>query len=418
MPTTDIPIAGSAGAAFVSLSVRQVRRLALLKAGLLRPDWCGLPNRAPASGPASSNRAHAAAQRIVEHFGYLQLDTVAIAGARTQGIVLASRLQGFHANTAEELLFPGAPLFEYWGHEACWIPLSLYPAFAFRRREFHVHPWWGNLLSENKRLAKAILERARLDGPFRSLDLEGARHPGWWSIKLAKRIAEALWSTGALVISERKNFQRTYDLPERVLPADVLNARMSDDEAYECLLLTALRGHGFAPTGLLATTWRLRNRRPVLQAALNRLVERGEIVAVQMLCPGKTVPGWLAISDLELVSKADKLRICADKGVLLSPFDPLLWDRARVAQLFDFEQVLEIYKPAAERQFGYYCLPVLAGEQLIARVDLKAHRAAGKLELLSLHIEDAAKRRLARTDAAVEHALKRFAAQVELQLQS
>jgi uncharacterized protein len=398
----------------IVLSERQVRRLALVKAGLLRPQWLGLPSRSRSHGRDAVGRAH----QVVGQFGYLQLDTVSIAGARTQGIVLASRLDGFAANTVEGLLRPGQPLFEYWGHEACWLPMDMYPIFAFRRREFHVHPWWGDLLANHKRIAQDLLDRARSDGPFRSIDLEGERRDGWWNIKLAKRIAEALWSAGALVISERRNFQRIYDLPERVIPAHLLNQEVPADEAYKHLLVRALRGHGFATTGLLAATWRLRNRRPALEAALQGLMERGEIVAATLDAAGKRTQGWLLSTDLELIDKADALRIHAAKGVLLSPFDPILWDRARVAQLFGFEQLLEIYKPAAQRQYGYYCLPVLAGERLIGRVDLKARRTEGLLQLLACHVEPSRARDVPRHRQAIQVALERFAAQVGLELRS
>ena len=137
---------------------------------------------------------------------------------------------------------PGEPLFEYWGHEACWLPLTLYPTFAFRRRQFAVHPWWGDLLNEHPRLARAVMDRAR-DGAFRSTDLEGERRAGWWNIKLAKRIAEALWSSGDLIIRERRNFQRIYDLPERVIPTELLGQEIATMDAYKPVSYTHLRAH-------------------------------------------------------------------------------------------------------------------------------------------------------------------------------
>src|SRR5688500_9257320 len=125
-----------------TLSLRAARRLALARAGLLSPETTGLPRRARGHGPSAFAAAHA----VIGRFGYLQLDTVSVAGARSHTIVLLSRLEGLAASVGEELLTPGAPVFEYWGHEASWIPLALYPAFEFRRREFRRHPWWGDLL--------------------------------------------------------------------------------------------------------------------------------------------------------------------------------------------------------------------------------------------------------------------------------
>jgi hypothetical protein len=127
-----------------TISLTQARRLALLRAGLLKPEWSGLPRRAAGQG----GRARRAAHRIIQRFGYLQLDTVAVAGARSHAIVLLSRLEGFVPQVAEALLQPGEPLFEYWGHEASWLPIDLYPVMAFRREAFQTHPWWGDLIGE------------------------------------------------------------------------------------------------------------------------------------------------------------------------------------------------------------------------------------------------------------------------------
>ena len=396
----------------LSLNATAVRRLALVKAGLLRPELLGLPSRSRARGKQMRERSH----QIINHFGYLQLDTVSVTGARTHGIVLASRLAGMHTGSAEELLQPGEPLFEYWGHEACWLPLALYPVFAFRRREFRVHPWWGDLLTEHPKLVRSILDRARIDGPFRSVDLEGERFPGWWNIKLAKRVAEALWSSGELVIRERRNFQRIYDLTERVIPAPLLSAAESDETAYKTLLLRALAGHGWATTGLLASTWRLRNRRPALEQALKELAEEGSVVPCDFAERQRTTSGWLLASDLEIVDAVENMRVRGDAGVLLSPFDPVLWDRARVGALFGFEQVLEIYKPAAVRQYGYYCMPLLAGDRLIGRVDLKANRTDGSLHVVSRHDERSPARDATRNATSWNRGLTRYAAAVGLEL--
>ena len=143
-------------------------------AGLLAPRHLGLPERAGVRSAQARERCH----RIVEYFGYLQIDTVAVSGARTHCIVLASRLPGLDAALAETLLAPGAPLFEYWGHEACWLPLSLYPCFAWRRKQYRVHPWCGDVLREHRRLARSIVKRIECEGALRSLDLEGRSSAG------------------------------------------------------------------------------------------------------------------------------------------------------------------------------------------------------------------------------------------------
>jgi uncharacterized protein YcaQ len=398
-----------------TLTLRQVRRLALARGGLLKPAWTGLPSR----GAGRGKRARKAAQAILRRFGYLQLDTVSIAGVRSHGLVLLSRLEGFDPSLAEELLQPGEPVFEYWGHEASWIPLELYPAFEFRRQEFHHHPWWGDVLGQFPQVTRRLRDQIRQEGPLRSIDMEGSGSKGWWDLKAAKRVASALWSRGELAIRERKNFQRAYDLAERVIPEALRAQPLTQAEGLEVLLLQALEGHGWATTGTLAATWRLRNCRPELEAALSRLEEQKRIVACSLQEEGgRSTAGWLRPEDLELAHRLDGVRPRKDRGVLLSPFDPLLWDRPRVQRLFGFEQILEIFKPAPQRKYGYYCLPVLAGEELVARFDLKAEKARGRLRLVARHFEgaDSSRPPSAAAAQACRWALDRYCQALELAL--
>jgi len=397
------------------LSVRQARRLALVRAGLLKPEWTGLPRKASGRGV----RARRGAQAVVERFGYLQLDTVSIAGARSHTIVLLSRLEGMHHQLGEELLQQGRPLFEYWGHEACWIPMELYPAFGFRRKAYRIHPWYGDVLGEHRGLARDLKRRIRAEGALRSVDLEGPGGRGWWDFKVAKRVANALWSAGELAIAERVNFQRSYDLVDRVIPDETARRKLSKAASLELLVLKALDGHGWATTQTIVQTWRLSSCRRDVLGALERLVAKGEVLACELENPkGRPSAGWIRTADLELAARTDALRPRSDRGVLLSPFDPVLWDRDRVRRLFGFDQILEIFKPQPKRVYGYYCLPVLAGDQLVARFDFKAERAKGKLRVLSRRFEGTGTERppTKRVGEAARTALERYAEGVGLGL--
>lgn len=369
----------------VSISLKMARRLALARAGLLRAH-------SPRAGGGGERSLRGRALATIDRFGYLQLDTVSVAGARSHSIVLMSRIPRATPALGESLLRPGAPLFEYWGHEVCWMPLSLYPAFAFRRRRFRHHPWWGDVIGAHPRLAEEILRRVREDGPLQSADLEGQSGKGWWDHKPAKTVAVALWSSGDLAVRERRAFQRTFDLPERVIPDAWRNApEPTVEEALRILMLRGLEGHGWATAGTLQRTWRLRLMGKDVARALAGLAEEGSIVpcvlAGDPVRGRKKLSGWIRPGDLALAESLARARPAMAHPVLLSPFDPLLWDRERVRLLFGFEISIEIFVPAAKRVYGYYCMPVLAGERLIARVDLKADRKAGVIRVRSCHPE-------------------------------
>lgn len=390
-----------------AIDVRAARRLALCRAGLLKPELTGMPKRAAGHG----KRARMAAHRIIQRFGYLQLDTVSIAGARSHAIVLHSRLDGFDPAFAEELLQHGEPIFEYWGHEASWIPIELYPSFGFRRDEYSRRPpWWGDLVREHPDVAQNLRRRIRDEGPLRSLDMEGSGSQGWWDLKVAKKVAWAMWSSGELAIRERRNFQRTYDLAERVIPERWRRRQVDKDDAVDALVLRALAGHGWASTGTVAQTFRLRQSE--VTPSLDRLRESGTLVPCALaLDRSHSRRGWIRPADLELAARLEGVRPRKDRGVLLSPFDPVLWDRNRVQLLFGFHQMLEIFKPAVKRIYGYYCLPVLAGGDLIARYDLKADRKRGVLQVVSRRFEgdDPSRPATAADGEAARCALDRYA---------
>jgi uncharacterized protein len=395
------------------IDVVTARRLALARAGLAPTEWTGLPATARGAGPT----ARAAAHGVIARFGYLQLDTISVAGARSHALVLLSRLRGMDPALGERLLVPGAPLFEYFGHEASWMPVEMWPLFAFRRERFRHRPWWRGIIEPHRAVADAILRRARDEGPFRSSDLEGASDRGWWLARSANRIAAALWASGDLAIRERRAFQRIYDLPERVIPEDVRSTQVSVADAHRDLVLLAFDGHGWADARTVAATFRLLPRSEPFLGAMRSLADEGAIVPCALVeDDGHRRAGWIRPRDLDSAARLARWRPRKDRGVLLSPFDPLVWDRGRALRLFGFHYRIEIYTPAAKRRFGYFSMPVLAGERLVARVDVKADRAAGVVRALACHYEAGvpARRAPAADREAVRTAVGRHAAALGL----
>ncbi len=385
----------------------EARRLALARAGLLKPEWTDIPNRSSGARQRDVKSCHT----IIRRFGYLQIDTLSGTGARSHGIVLLSRLDGLDPEIPEQLLRPGEPLFEFWGHEACWLPIELYPTFSFRRKDFRIHPWYGDVLGEHGKLAQQMVRRIRKEGPLRLSDFDSSARFG--PLKLAHVVLGALWLRGDIAIRERVGFQRSFDITERVIPAQWRKKAVPKEKALQFLLLKALEGHGWAQTATLRETWRLSKLQKEIRAALGRLEEAGQIVSCELIKPqSDPVPGWIRPDDLELAVRLKRIRPRTDQGVFLSPFDPVLWDRERVRLLFDFDQVLEVFKPAKKRIYGYYCLPVLAGDRLVARCDLKADRRAGRLNILSTHYE---RKGSAADRQATRIALERYGQALDLQ---
>ena len=387
-----------------TISLREARRLALHRSGLLaNEDW-------PRAVKRRDHIAEAAA--AVERLGYLQLDTIPISGARSHGLVLASRLPGYRPADAESLLGCSGNLFEYWGHEVSWLPMSLYGAMEFRRQDFRNDRWWQEIVKNHPEWIKEVLGRIEAEGPLCSRDFASDNSDGTWYGRPPRRVLAALWSSGELAVRDRVGFERQFDLTERVIPGSA-PAPMPAVEGVALLLETAAALHGWATLGTLCETFRLRRKQPAVVDAVAQLLEAGRLVSCDLVGKrGQRTAGVVRPADLEKAHNLAGAR--GPRGVLLSPFDPLVWDRKRAPLIFGFDSIMEFFKPAAQRKYGYYCLPVLAGEHLVSRVDLKADRKAGSFEILARHDVPVHTKRAA---AAVPLALARHAAAVGLQLQ-
>ncbi len=345
------------------------RRIAIAAQGLAEPR---------PTGPFDRRHLKAVLARIA----LLQIDSVSVL-ARAHYLPLFSRLGAYPRTILDTAAWGPRPrvLFEYWAHEASLLPLRAQPLLRWRmQRASAFEGCYGELATfarERSAYVEQVFSTIVTRGPLVSSDLEGPRGPGgWWGWSDAKRALEFLFWAGRITTATRRGFERVYDLPERVLPAAILNAATpSPAEAHRELLRLAAAALGVATASDLRDYFRLdlADANP----RIAELVEAGELLNV-------TVEGWNGPSYLDpLARRPRRVAACA----LLAPFDPLIWDRSRTERLFGFRYRLEIYTPAAKRQHGYYVLPFLLGDRLVARVDLKSSRATGKLLVLAAHTE-------------------------------
>jgi uncharacterized protein YcaQ len=331
-------------------------------------------------------------EAAIRRLSCVQLDSISTV-ERSHRIVLSSRVGVYPAGTVSRLLGQGR-VFEYWAHEASLLPVEDFPLFRWRM-DGRGH-WDGHerALGDHPEVAEHVLEEIRARGPLGSRHFEGEGGGGMWNWKPAKRVLDALWDRGDLSISGRQGFQRLYDLTERVIPREVLDAPVpSDGEALRGLVLRAVRARGALTESGIAEHWRVPGRTAAVRPHVEALVAEGQLrrLTVDDGGPPVLVPGDLPLR--ETVSPA---------ATLLSPFDNLLWDRAFAERLFGFKHVMEIYKPAPQRVYGYYVLPLLRGDRIVGRADLKSDRKAGVLRVLAFHRESRV-----RDSAALDNAFRR-----------
>jgi len=326
----------------------------------------------------------------------VQLDSIT-AVERSHRITLGSRVGDYPRTTVSRLLGKGR-IFEYWAHEACLIPVEDWPLFRPTMRQHH--PWRGDVLGQNPQLAEEIRAAIRERGPLASRHFEGDGGGGMWNWKPAKVVLEALWHSGEVVIAGRVNgFQRLYDLAERVLPRAVLDAPEPDEPArLRELTQRAVRARGALTESGVVEHWRLRGGAARIRPHADALVDEGVLERVQVEDGGAPVL---------VPAGTDPNPPRPAAAALLSPFDNLLWDRPFARRIFGFDHVIEVYKPAHERRFGYYVLPFLWRDRIVGRADLKTERRAGTLVVKAFHLEGGVRRSAAFEDA-FERALDRL----------
>ena len=326
--------------------------------------------------------------------GLIQIDSVNVL-VRSQELPLYARL-GTHPRSLIPDATADGELFEYWVHEASHVPVELHPYLRWHMNRDHRGGGVNRLFESRHGFVDEVLQRIDREGPIVAGDLKQRRGPKgtWWDWDDGKIALEYLFHRGQLAAVRRPNdFARVYDLADRVLPADVLAVPdVPEVEARKELLVRAARHHGVGTLEDLTDYHRQRN--PPCRPLVPELVEDGRLVEAQ-------VEGW----DKPAYMHPDAViprRV--EATALLSPFDPVVWNRDRTERLFGFRYRIEIYVPKAKRKYGYYVLPILIGDGLAGRVDLKADRAEGVLRVLGLFAEDHADRAAVR--AAIEPELE------------
>lgn len=325
----------------------------------------------------------------IQRMSLLQIDTINIV-ARSPYLVLFSRLGEYQTQWLDNALRQGE-LMEYWAHEACFLPRSDFSLVRHRMLSPDKMGWkyrqeW---MQEHAAEIEDLIAHIQENGPVRSADF---KHPekgssGWWEWKPHKRHLEGLFTSGKVMVIERRNFQRVYDLTHRVMPHwDDQRDLLTQDAAEAIMLENSARSLGIFRPQWLADYYRL--RQPALKPLLEAWQHSQRAVPVEVDTLGEM---WLHADLLPLLPQALEGKLQATHSAVLSPFDPVVWDRKRAEQLFTFSYRLECYTPAPKRQYGYFILPLLHKGQLVGRMDARMQRKLGVLEVISLYLEEGVK---------------------------
>jgi uncharacterized protein YcaQ len=355
------------------ITVQQARNLHLAAQGLLK-----------------SPRARATRARVlaaITHMRLLQIDTIHVV-ARSPYLVLFSRLGMYEPRWLDELLARGA-IFECWAHEACFAPMSdyrLHRPQSGARANHWAHKSAQRMQRDHREAMDRLLAHIREHGAVKASDFERKQKGGggWWGWKDEKRWLEACFARGELMIARRENFQRVYDLTERVLATAKIDLAILKPADLPCeFILGAVRALGIAQARWIADYFRTGKK--YKDDEMESFVAAGELIRVAVR--DWDVPGYVHREDLPLLLRAQRGGLRATHTALLSPFDPVVWDRGRASALFGFDYTIECYTPGPKRRYGYFVLPILHHGRLIGRLDAKAHRVDGVFEVKAIFLE-------------------------------
>jgi uncharacterized protein YcaQ len=354
-----------------TLSASQARRIALAAQGFMDPRPTG-----------AVGVRHA--RRVLDRVGLIQIDSVNVL-QRAHYFPMFSRLGNYPTSLLDRAAYRRPQrLFEYWGHEASLLPVELHPLMRWRMARDHQWSGVTRVAREQPKIVEWVRDEVRVNGPLTAAEVEAdapRRRDNWgWNWSDAKAALEWLFWRGEVLVSGRSSsFARVYDIPERVLPASVLaTPTPTEPDAIRALVELSARAMGVANEVEIRDYFRL----PLLSArqAIRDLVDSGVLIPVD-------IGGERNASYLFAGARIPR-RVSA--SALVSPFDPIVWNRGRTQRIFDFNYRIEIYVPAPQRVFGYYVLPFLLGDRFVARVDLKADRQAGVLRVPGAFVEPGA----------------------------
>ncbi|MFF8278279.1 winged helix-turn-helix domain-containing protein [Streptomyces lateritius] len=346
MTTAQPPVA--------ELSADEARRIALRAQGFL-----GAPDR------------RGGVRGVLRHLGQVQLDTISVL-ARSHELIPYARLGAVGRTTVEDAYWTEKHAFEYWSHAACILPIEEWPLFAFRRRAYRDRPQWHHELSDGA--YDAVIKQLRAEGPQTATELGGAKNKGeWWDWSESKIAVERALMYGEVVCTERRGWKRVYDLAERAIPETLLHDDLDDTECLRRLVRQAGEALGVGTRADIADYHRIKGE------AFDAVVEASGLVPVVVEGWGK--PAW---ADPAALATEPRGR---HRTTLLSPFDSLIWERARTERIFGFTHRLEAYVPKQKRVHGYFAMPLLAGGRLLGRVD--PARDGGTLVAKQVSLESA-----------------------------
>jgi uncharacterized protein YcaQ len=358
-------------------------------------------------------------RKLIEQMGFIQLDSINVV-ERAHHLTIASRLDNYQHQHFSHLLEQDRSLFEHWTHDASAIPTKWFahwkPRFARERDRILAKPWWVQRMSEEPdKIIKHVRERIIREGPLRSKDFEHKQQgasSAWWGWKPQKAALEFLWSTGELMVARREKFQKVYDLTERVFPEHTDTLQPTEREHVDWACSTALERLVIATAKEIADFWNAIGI-ALAKAWCEDAVRAGRIVPVLVESFGGSKPKP-SFATFDWERRLRKLSEPPARMRLLSPFDPVLRDRARARRLFGFDYRFEAFVPEPQRQYGYYVLPILEGDRLVGRLDPKFERRDGLLNIRQVYWEPGirvTRQRLRELERAVERLAQFIGAQ-------